>query len=53
MNPKSKRPGYFVPKVLGLLILPCLCFGAQTENKADSHDKFLALSLPKEDASCP
>ena len=53
INLKLKRLGYLVPAVLGLSILPCFCLVAQTEKKADSHDKFLALSLPKGDAACP
>lgn len=48
-----KRLGYVVHVLIGLWMLPCLCFGARVNSNLCSHDKFLALPLAKGEAACP
>ena len=48
-----KRLGFVVHLLLGLCMLPCLCFGAQVNSNVGSPDKFLALPLAKGEAACP
>ncbi len=47
-----ERLGCVVHVLLGLWVLPCLCFGAPAGNNVGSHDKFLALPLAKGEAAC-